>query len=84
LGDIDVGYSACRSIKNGRLRVTGAGFDATDMISVRLDGATAAAVSGTSTERGEFDLRTTCPAGSHTLAVADTRDEFLTFAEFTC
>jgi hypothetical protein len=83
-GKITVGYSACRSTRDGKVRVTGAGFGGTETIAVHLDGGTTTAITATSTETGAFDLQTTCPAGPHTLDVADTHDNVLHFAEFAC
>jgi hypothetical protein len=83
-GKITVGYSACRSSRDGSVRVTGAGFGGTETIAVHLDGGTTTAITATSTEDGAFDLQTTCPVGPHTLDVADTHDNVLHFAEFTC
>jgi hypothetical protein len=84
VGRIKLGYAACRSTSDGRLRVTGAGFGGTDAIAVRLDGEATAAITATSTEEGAFDLRTACPPGPHTLEVADSHENVLRFAEFTC
>jgi hypothetical protein len=84
VGRIDVGFSGCRSTEDGVLRVTGAGFTAADTIRVRLDGEPAAVATGRSSETGEFDIRTECAPGKHTIEVADTHDRMLNFAEFSC
>jgi len=83
-GRIVFGFSGCRSMNDGRLRLTGAGFAAADTISVHLDGAPAAVATGTSSANGQFDLESECAPGAHTVEVADTHDQSLTFAGFTC
>jgi hypothetical protein len=84
-GGINLGWSGCRSWKNGKIRLTGAGFTADDTVSAYLDGATAAAASATTTDGGEFELHVACVTGrTHTVAVSDTRNRALSFAEFSC
>lgn len=82
---LDVGWSGCRSWKNGRIRLTGAGFMSQDTVSAYLDGDAVAAASVSSGTGGEFDVRIVCdPTTSHTVTVSDTHDHALTFGEFSC
>jgi hypothetical protein len=82
---VTVGWSGCRSWKNGQIRLTGAGFMSHDQITARLDGDTTADATTTSGTGGDFDLRIVCdPATPHTVTLADTHQHALEFGEFSC
>jgi hypothetical protein len=82
LGRLEVGYSACRSTVDGKLRLTGAGFAARDTITVTVDGSPASTVKSSAT--GDFDYKAVCVPGSHRASVADAHDRELAFDGFSC
>ena len=82
---IEVGWSGCRSWKNGLIRLTGAAFMSQDTVSAYLDGDPTASASSTSGTGGDFDLRIVCdPATVHTVTVRDTHEHALEFGQFSC
>lgn len=79
-----IGWSGCRSVASGKLRMTGGGFAASGPVRLHLDGAATPFATTTSDGTGRFDVTVTCPAGRHDATVADLHDRTLTFAAFTC
>ncbi len=82
---LTVGWSGCRSWKNGQIRLTGGGFMSHDTVSAHLDGDTTGDASTTSGTGGDFDLRIVCdPATPHTVLVSDNHHHSLVFGQFIC
>jgi len=81
---ITIGFTGCRSVRNGQLRMTGAGFAAHDTIALRLDGSATPAATSTSDEYGKYDFTTPCPRGRHSARVTDTHGREVGWQSFTC
>jgi hypothetical protein len=84
LSSLYIGWSGCRSVKSGKLRMTGGGFAASGPIRLHLDGTATPFATATSDGTGRFDFTVTCPAGRHDAKVSDTQNRSLTFTAFTC
>jgi hypothetical protein len=84
LSSVYIGWSGCRSVKSGKLRMTGGGFAASGPVRLYLDGAATPLATATSDGTGRFDVTVTCPAGRHDAGVSDLQNRTLTFAAFTC
>lgn len=84
LSSIYIGWSGCRSVKSGKLRMTGGGFAASGTIRLHLDGVATPFATTTSDGSGRFDVTVTCPAGRHDAKVSDLANRSLTFTAFTC
>ena len=81
-GELTQGWSACRSVRNGKLKIGGAGFEALDEVELTLDGEVVETTE--SGEDGRFEMTVPCPRGSHDAEVMDSTGRDLSFADFTC